>query len=242
VIRAALAAVAVALALPAHAQPQPPCGATAPAPAPAQAGAEPAVATWSEVRWQPPACLPWRGGQYRMLIALAGTLRHGGDAAALLARLGAISQRKGLQYWSVRDKAWRVLIEDAAALAGPQAGQRRTDFTPAEMRVGAALYYEETDNRSSTPVVYRMRVLEATMQRVVIETENVSPIRAFMVTLFPAASLRAAYFLERRDAHTWTVYGLSSTGGEASALAAGSVKSYVNRATAFYRYLAGEKP
>ena len=241
-IRAALAAAVLALALPAHAQPQPPCDGTTPMPLPAKPGDAPAVATWSEVRWDPPACLAWQGGKFRMLIALAGTFRHGGDAAALLARLGAISKRKGLQYWSVRDKAWRVLIEDAAALAAPQAGQRRTDFTPAEMRAGAELHYEETDNRSSTPVVYRMRVLEATMERVVVETENLSPIRAFMVTVFPAGSLRAAYFLERRDAATWMVYGLSSTGGEASALAAGSVKSYVNRATAFYRYLAGEKP
>jgi hypothetical protein len=241
VIRAALAAMAVALALPAHAQPQPPCGGTTPVPLPAKPGSEPTVATWSDVRWDPPACLPWRGGQFCMLIALAGTFRHGGDADALLARVGALSKRKGMQYWSVRDKAWRVLIEDAAALAAPQAGQRRADFTPAEMRAGAALYYEETDNRSSTPVVYRMRVLESTSERVVVETENLSPIRAFMVTVFPAGSLRSAYFLERRDAHTWTVYGLSATGGEANSLAAGSAKSYVNRATAFYRYLTGEK-
>jgi len=58
-------------------------------------------------------------------------------------------------------------------------------------------------HRSSSPVVYRLRVLEAGAQRIVIATENVSPIRAFLVTLFPPGSLRAVYFLERRGPGAW---------------------------------------
>jgi len=42
-------------------------------------------------------------------------------------------------------------------------------------------------------VIHRMRVLEADAGRIVIETQNVSPVRAFLVTLFPPGSLRAAY-------------------------------------------------
>lgn len=227
------------ISLPAWAQPRPPCGAQA-APAPAAPGADPVVATWSKVRWAPPACLPWREGQFRMVVALAGSFRHDGDAAALLARFGAVSKKKGMRYQSVRDGGWRVLVKDAAALTAPKAGERRADFAPAEMKPGAELFYEETDNRSSAPVVYRMRVLEADGARIVVETENLSPIRAVMVTVFPPRSLRTAYFLERRDARTWAVYGLSATGEDASTLAAGSAQSYVNRATALYRHYTGQ--
>jgi hypothetical protein len=238
VTRRALLLLAV-LALPALAQPQPPCGAQ-PVPAHAAPGAEPAVSTWSETRWTPPACLPWPDGQFRMVVALAGTFRLDGGAAAMLARLGAVSKKKGMRYWSVHDKAWRVLVTDAAALAAPKAGERRADFTTAEMKPGAELFYEESDNRSSAPVVYRMRVLERDGKRIVVETENLSPIRAFMVTLFPPGSLRTAYFLEQRDAGTWVVYGLSSTGEDASSLAASSEESYVNRAVALYRHYTGQ--
>jgi hypothetical protein len=227
------------VSLPAWAQPRPPCGAQA-APAHAAPGADPVVATWSEVRWAPPACLPWREGQFRMVVALAGSFRHDGDAAGLLARFGAVSKKKGMRYQSVRDEAWRVLVKDAAALTAPRAGERRADFTPAEMKPGAELFYEETDNRSSAPVVYRMRVLEADGGRIVVETENLSPIRAVMVTVFPPGSLRSAFFLERRGAGTWAVYGLSATGEEASTLAAGSTQSYVNRATALYLHYTGQ--
>jgi len=42
----------------------------------------------------------------------------------------------------------------------PEARRRRADFAAAEMKPGADLYFEEEDNRSSSPVVYRCRVLE----------------------------------------------------------------------------------
>lgn len=240
--RRALALLA-ALALSAHAyaQPQPPCDGASAVPPPAPPGAGPAVRTWSDTAWTPPACLPWPEGRYRMVVAIAGTFRHDGDAAALLARLGAVSARKGLRYWSVTDQAWRVLVTDAAALAGP-GGARRADFTAAEMKRGAELFYEESDNRSARPVIYRLRVLEAGAARLVIETENLSPVQAFLVTLFPPGSVRTAFFLERRAAGTWTAYGISATGAEASALASSAEASYVNRATAFYRHYTGQTP
>jgi hypothetical protein len=193
-------------------------------------------------RWAPPSCLPWPVAQYRLLVAAAGTFGHTGDAAALLARFGAVSAKKGLRYWSVSDRSWQVLVEDAAALAGPEPGRRRADFSVAEMKPGAELFYEERDNRSAGPVTYRMRVLEAGAQRTVIETQNESPVRKLMVTLFPPGTLRAAYFLERREASTWALYLLSATGAEASALAASAEESYVNRATALYRHYTGQQP
>jgi hypothetical protein len=204
-------------------------------------GAAPSVRTWTNdaERWTPPACMRWPSGQFKLIVALAGSFRHTGDAQTLLARFGAISTMRGLLYWSVSDKAWRVLITDAAALVGPDAARRRPDFTLAEMKGDTDLFFEEQDSRSSGPVVYRLRVLEVSANRIVIETENVSPVRAFLVTLFPPGSLRAAYFLERREPGTWAFYGLSSTSKEASALATVSEASYVNRAAALYRHFIG---
>jgi hypothetical protein len=161
--------------------------------------------------------------------------RHEGDGKALLGRFGAISAMRGIRYWSVTEGDWRVLIEDAFAVDVPGSMQRRPDFAPQDMTSGAQLYFVERDNRSGL-VTYRMRVLEAGRDRISITTENVTPVRALGFTLFPPGSLRAAYVVQRADSRTWSFYGLSTTGEDASMLAGLSESSYVNRATALYGY------
>jgi len=141
------------------------------------------------------------------VIAAAGRVDASGDVE-LRRRLGAISTMKGLRYWSVSEGGMRELVKDAAALSGAEGG-RRDDFAPGDIRAGAVLYFLEEDNRSSEPVTYRMRVLEATPDRIVAETENVTPIKAF-VTLFPPGAFRAAYFMTRVDARTWSLYAVSA--------------------------------
>jgi hypothetical protein len=220
-------------------EPSAPCEGAAPVPAYAALDARAAVRTWTNLAWTPPACLGWPPERSRLIVALAGRFRHAGDAQTLLARFGAISSMRGLQYWSVTDKAWRELITDGAALMGPGSRSRRPDFSPAELAPGATVYFEQTEGRSSTPVVYRLRVLEAGADRLAIATDNVTPIRAFLVTLFPPGSLRATYLIERHGADVWTFYGISSTGAEASALASVSPPSYINRAAALYAQFAG---
>ena len=92
-------------------------------------------------------------------------------------------------------------------------------------------------------MVYRLRVLEASTDRLAIETENVTPLRAFLVTVFPPGALRGAYFFERKSPDgPWTLYALSAIGEGAGPLAAVSDASYVNRAAAFYRQFIGAVP
>jgi hypothetical protein len=134
-------------------------------------------------------------------------------------------------------EASRTLINDASALSGP-AGAKRPDFTADEIRTGAVLHFVEEDNRSSDPVAYRMRVLEATPERIVVETENASPIKSF-VTLFPPETLRAAYFMTRIDARTWGLYAISAATGRASGLVSVGKESYANRAKALFAHFAG---
>jgi len=215
--------------------PRVPCNEGPPLPAYALVGESPNIQTWKGLRWQAPPCLPWPNGRLRLVVALAARFHGSGD---LLARLGAISAMHGIRYWSVTEGDWRVLITDA--FASDAAGRRRPDFARREMTPGAELYFVERDNRSGV-VNYRMNVLEAEADRIIVATENVSPVRVFGFTVFPPGSLKAAYFLHRLDGETWSFYGLSTTGEESSALAAISEASYVNRAMALYRHFTAAK-
>jgi len=224
-------------------EPRPPCAGGLAYPAHAPVGTTPAVAVWSKenaARWMPLTCVGWPASQrFKVVVALAGNFRHDGSADDLLARFGAVSIMRGLRYWSVTDKAWRTLITDSTAVDGPDAKQRRPDFNPDELKSGADFFFAQDDSRSTGFPVYRMRVLEQGPFRIVVETENVTPVRVLIVTLFPPGSLRATYILERHGPGVWGIYGLSGTGEEASALAGGHEASYVNRAVALYRYFTG---
>ncbi len=233
-----------------NALPRPPCGEGAPFPAyPAATapGAAPAVVqAWQAgqgPRWTPPACTGWAAGPgqgFRTLVALAGRLQLAGGADQVLGRFGAISMLRGVRYWSTSDGAWRPLASSASALDGPDPGWRRADFTAAELRSGQDAYFVQHDSRSSSEVVYRMRVLESGVDRVVVGTENVTPIRLMVVTLFQPGALQVVHILQRLSPTSWGYYGLSRTTQEGtSSLAGGHESSYVNRAAALYRFIAG---
>lgn len=240
-LRRAAAVIVLLAAASVHAQepetPQPPCESRAPVPSYANAGEAAAMQTWTELQWQPPTCVGWPGGRYRFVIAMAGRI-EAADDVALRRRIGAISGSRGLRYWSVTDNASRVLIKDAAALSAPN-GARREDFTADEIRAGAVLHFVEEDNRSSTPVRYRMLVLEATRDRIVVETENLTPVESFLITLFPAGSLRAAYIMSRLDKSTWGFHAISASTSEANPVVKLAKASYINRARALYGHFAG---
>ena len=116
-------------------------------------GSPPNVETWtnhdSAPEWIPPACTGWTSTGARVLVALAGSFHHSGSVDDLLSRFGAVSTLRNIHYWSVTDKNWDTLITDASALAGPDAGLRRPDFTAAEMKEGDQ-YLVQYDNRSSS--------------------------------------------------------------------------------------------
>jgi hypothetical protein len=107
------------------------------------------------------------------------------------------------------------------------------------MKVGKALYFMQDDSGSSGGVVYQLRVLEFHPTRLVVEFENVSPIRRFFITLFHPGDLQFVYFLEARSPGLWGLYSLLRTGRDASSLSSGHQASYVNRVIAFFRHFAG---
>ena len=64
---------------------------------------------------------------------------------------------------------------------------RRADFTVAELIAGRDLYFAQQDNRSSAPVIYRMRVRDLTPRSFLVETENVSPVRYLVMQVYGTA-------------------------------------------------------
>ena len=242
--RFALGITLVALAaLPARAGddgPRLPCGA-APQPTWAEPGQLPAVQAWRGAvarGWVPPACTGWVASPADILVAVAGSFKHDGDIDVLLARIGAISAKSNVRYWSTTEKRWQPLVTEAFALGGPDAAQRREDFPPAHFAKGQTLHYAQSDNRSSGKTVYRERVLSVDRDRLAVVTENLTPVKMTLITLFDAGDMQTAYFIERRSPGLWNFYSLTRTRMSSSLMPIGSDASYINRAVAFYRLVA----
>ena len=218
-----------------------PCGTAGPVPFPAF-GDPPNGRNWHPgdipPAWSPPACMPWAAQQFTVLTALAGSFKFDGTADDLLVRFGAISAWRGIQYWSVTDGRWNTLIADAAALDGSSAGSRRGDFTLSELKSGADHYFLQLDNRSSDAVIYRMRVEAPEPNRLIITVENVSSVYMFLFTIFDVGDLKSTYIFERLSPAAWGYYSLSGA-REGAALIGNHDSSYLNRALAIYRHLAG---
>ena len=221
--------------------PQPPCGKVSVPPYPSLEHS-PSVRFWSESDfsrdWRPPACTGWAEVGYSTLTTTVARFRYTSGVESLLRHIGAISELAGMRYWSTTHKQWQTLIVKAQALAGSPPSQRREDFTIEEMRAGDGLYFEQVDNLSGT-AVYRMRVAEASADRLVVEVENVSIMRYLFVTLFHPGEMQSVYFLDRESENVWRYYSIARTGRGASRLATGHETSSINRAVAFYRFLAG---
>ncbi len=188
--------------------------------------------------WSAPVCMSWAAEHWSVLTAFAGSFKFDGTADDLLLRFGAFSTWRGIQYWSVTDKRWDTLIADAAALEGSNPGNRRVDFSLAELKSGAPLYLVQQDNRSSDAVVYRMNVDATGPDRIVITVENISPVSVFIFTMFDAGDLKSTYVFERLSPSLWGYYSLSGA-REGLAFIGNHDGSYLNRALAIYRHLAG---
>jgi hypothetical protein len=142
-----------------------------------------------------------------------------------------------VRYWSTTDQAWRPLVVTATALTQEVAGRARADFTVAELKSGQAVYLSQRDSRGGNEVIYRMRLRESTLNGFVIETENVTPVRLWALTVFKPGELRSLYFIEQYDSGIWRYYALMGV-TDGSWLVAGHEKSYINRAVALYRHFA----
>jgi hypothetical protein len=221
-------------------EPRPPCG-QEPVPAYPAVDASPVSTSWSRTDlgrdWSPPTCTGWSAAGFTTLITTVARFRQTSGADGLLRHIGAISELTGLRYWSATHKQWQTLILSAYALTGAQSGQHRVGFLPDEMKGGKVLYFEQTDNLAGKGV-YRMHIAEASVDRIVFDVENVSTIRAFFVPILHPGDLQSIYFLDRESDSVWRYYSILRIGLHASSLTTAHDSSAVNRAAAFYRFLA----
>ena len=242
-VRAAFCALAIGLlALPSPtvaASVAPPCGGVM-ASAPAATGEPPLVAVLrgADRDAAAAACPRLRTAHPALLVTVAGRFAAPIDRDALLARFGAISRQRAIRYWSITDSRWQALVTGADALSGPNRTLRRADFTVAELIAGRDLYFAQQDNRSSAPVIYRMRVRDVTPRGFLVETENVSPVRYLVMQIYGIGDLHTLFFLERTDDGVWNYFSVNEIGSE-SRLFAAPDRSYVNRAVALFRFFAG---
>jgi hypothetical protein len=200
------------------------------------------VKSWSESElgrtWTPPECTHWSETGFTTLVATTARFSHASDAAGLLRRIGAISERAGMRYWSTTHQRWQTLITDAHALVDAQKNQRRADFTADEMTPGKVLFFEQVDNLTGK-ATFRLRIVEASPDRIVFDAENVSTMRYALIPVLHPGEMQSIYYLDRESEGVWRFYGLMRTGKNANKRIAGNDSSSINRAVAFYRFMAG---
>jgi hypothetical protein len=218
---------------------RPPCGNPTEPPY-AAPGAEPNVGIWHEsdlqsAHWNPAACLGW-SGRSRLAVSVAGEFTAAGGLDELLRKIGGFSRYSSIRFWSPTRRDWRPLVEDAGLL--PAAGSG-ADAVPSQFVAGRSFDYFEVDPAGRS--TYRMTVRERSPERVVLAIENTSAIRLALLPLFDPGALQSVVFLEHQGGNLWHYYQALRANDGASTLALGSTASYVNRATAFYRYLAWQQ-
>lgn len=206
-------------------------------------GEPPQVRVWKGANvlaeWPQAGCVGRASADVRMLIALAGRFREEGGVNAIASRFGQVSMFLNVRYWSVSEGQWEPLSLAASALDGPDLSRRRENFTGDEVKSGRDLFFALQDYRSAEEVIYRLRAREARSERLVIEIENVTPVRFYLFQLFQPGDLRSIYFLDLRAPGVWDYYSLLIAGGESYLLRGSYEKSYINRAAALFRHVAG---
>lgn len=187
--------------------------------------------------WKSPTCARWPDGAATIVVGFAGHLSYGGSADALLTRIGSISSLGEVRYWSVTEKQWNNMFTRATALGGPDPHGSRGDFSATEMRAGGYLYFVAADNRSGKDAVSRLHVTAADGSHIVVETENVTPLRWGFLTYAAPGDFQTWYFFDRDTGSSWRFYSLTRVLYASSLF--GSVipsRSYINRAAAMYRH------
>jgi len=222
--------------------PVPPCDGGQPVPAYGAVDGPPIATVWSSrdlqrEHWQPPACLDWQG-ESKLVVALAARFRSTLTLDQLAERMTSVSRYNSVYYWAVTRQEWRPLAAEAWVTDGPDASARRSDPSAFALVPDRGFYYAEQGSMAGR-VVYRVRVLQHTSDRLVLLTDNVTPISA-VTTLFEPRGLSIASFLMRQG-DAWSLYGITRAGPQASSLAVTFPSPYLNRMEAMRRLLAGIK-
>jgi hypothetical protein len=199
--------------------------------------APPAVAVWSGndlgANWRPPVCTGWQVGPSRWVVAVSGQFRGPATTDEILARVGGVSRLKSVRYWSVTGKHWKDLLSSAQAVTAAN-GKARADFSAEEIRTGQDFHFVLNDNTT-----YRGRVTQATKDRIAFAIENLTSLKFMLMSLFSPGDIKFFCIIARQPGGAWTYHSLVRIGAEATGMGAADGGSYINRAVAYYRHIAG---
>ena len=213
-----------------------PCGDTA-FPTATPVGAPPAVAVWSGKdlgpNWRPPPCTGWQPGATRFAIAVSGQFSGPATTEDVLARVGAVSRLTAARYWSVTGKHWKNLVSSAHAVTAAN-GKTRSDLSAAEIRSGQDFYFVLNDDTT-----YRGRIMQATKDRIAFAIENLTPLKYMLMSFFHPGDIKFFCIIQRQPDGAWSYHSLVRIDADATSLGPADGGSYVNRAVAYYRYIAG---
>lgn len=213
----------------AQAQPRTPCDRPDAAAAPPDA--PPQAQVWRDLTWTPPPCLGWPPGPAAVLVTFTARLRHDGPAEALLLRFGAVSKLTAVRYWSVTDKRWQPLFVRAQAVGG--------DFTLERLKSGQELRFEQRDNRLPITTIQGLSVRHFSAERLHVEIRNAEAVELVFVDLAKPGDLRTAHFLTREADDVWRYDSITRVASAPTLLGGGNDSSWINRAAALYRQIAG---
>jgi len=208
-------------------------------------GEPPAIRVWRDGEidgWRPAVCAGFGSLDVNSVVATAGRFRIAGGIEALADRVARISALTNIRYFSVRREEWQPLFVQAYALEDVPTDSptkaRRADFTTDDVVTGRALRYWQEENSLLSGVVYRATVRERTADRLVYAIVNESPMKAMFLRAIEAGEFRQLYFLEREAGDVWRYYSLVEARTRMGPFTL-SNRSYINRAAAYYRHIAG---
>jgi hypothetical protein len=188
-----------------------------------------------------PDCGGLRTRDFELLVRLTARFESTQDAAAMLARLGTVSSLKGLPYWSYTDKKRQVLIRESYAVDNPASMKPRADFSPAELRSGAALFFAQSDNRAASLVPYSLQLLSAGPERLMLRVENVADLRYMGLMVVGAHELQWVMALEPLPNGHWGYRSLLGICNLGLGRAEQHRLSNLARSVAMFDHLAGRQ-
>jgi hypothetical protein len=150
-----------------------------------------------------PDCDGLPARDFELLVRLTASYNAPGELADQLLRFGAVSRLRGAHYWSFSDRQRQMLFKEAYAVDSPASTQPRADFSLAELRAGAELYFVHSDNRSSKLVPYGLQVVQQRPDGFRVHYENVGDIRLYGMTLVAAREMQWSVSLERLGPGRW---------------------------------------
>ncbi len=151
----------------------------------------------------PPDCSGLPGRDFELLVRITAGYAAPGDLDAQLARVGRVSALKGASYWSFSDRQRLVLFQEAYAVDQPTSLRQRADFSPAELRSGAELYFAHSDNRSSHLLPFSLRLRKIAAESFEVQIENLTDLRYMGLTLVASHEMQWSVAVERLGPGRW---------------------------------------